>query len=451
MKNNKILIIICVILLNALVVFLVGQNLMGKESDYDIAVKEARELAENELHSKSIEKYKEAIVLKDSVDLRLEMIDVYEKGLEIEEFLNDYEVYYAISDMVEAFKDEPKIYERASEFYLKHEQYETCAQILMQARDLHVTSDKIEEARKEVRYKYNKYFSMYSEVLPEFNGMYTVKSGENYIFLDSSASPALDGSYVYATSFSENYAFAKHIASDEKERNFLINKDGQRQVYLNEVETTSGVGMAKNKKDESIYLLACKVGDKYKYYDVNGKEQFDEEYEFAGRFRNNVAAVMESEGKWKLIDGTGKEITDTVFSDVILNEFDECAPKGLIIAKEGDKYHIYNLKGSKVGDFECDDAKAFVDELAAFKKDDKWGFVDAEGKVVIKPQYEDAKSFSQKMGAVKIGESWSLINKDNEVIIEETFEDVSYLNDKGICFVKNEGYWSYIKMFYTGE
>ena len=182
-------------------------------------------------------------------------------------------------------------------------------------------------------------------------------------------------------------------------------------------------------------LLACKVGDKYKYFDINGKEVFGE-YVYAGRFRNNVAAVQEAEGKWKLIDGTGNPITDKTFSDVVLNEFDECAPKGYIIAKESNQYHIYDIKVKQIGEFACDGAKAFVDDYAAFKNGELWGFVDTEGKVIIEAQYDDAKSFSNKMGAVNIGGVWNFINPNNEIVIQETFEDVSYLNDKGICFVK---------------
>lgn len=450
MKNNKALIIVAVILLNVLVVFMIGQSLLGKTSQYDKTLNEARSLAEQELCSKSIAKYNEAIIIKDTLKVRLEMLDVYEKGIDIGEFTNTYDIFTSVTTMVEAFREEKQAYEEACELFLKYNKYEECANILMQARDLHVTSDKIEEYRSQVRYQYTKYFAMYTEVLPVFNGMYTVKTDDGYTFLNDEGSPDFDGTFIEASSFSEGYAFVKSSHPDGNDRSIVINKEGERQAYLNGVASSSGVGKAKNKSGDDIYLLSCKVGDKYKYFDVNGKEAFGE-YAFAGRFRNNVAAVMESEGKWKLIDGTGKAITDTTFSDVVLNEFDECAAKGFIIAKSGDKYHIYDLKAKQVGDFACDGAKAFVDEYAAFKKGDQWGFVGTDGKIIIEPQYEDAKSFSNSMGAVKTSGGWVFINPKNEIVIQETFEDVDYLNDKGICFVKTDGYWSYLKMYYTGK
>ena len=450
MKNNKALIIAGIILLNILVVFMIGQSLMGKTSKYEKALTEARSLASQELCSKAITKYNEVIQIKDTIDVRLEMVDVYEKGIDIGEFTNTYDIITTVTAIVDAYRQEPRAYEEACSLFMKYGKYEECADILMQARDLQVTSEKIEEYRLQVRYQYTKFFSMYTEVLPVFNGMYTVKTGDVYTFLNDEAAPDLNATFIAASSFSEGYAVVKSAHPDGTDRNIIINKAGERQAYLSEVETSSGVGRAKDAEGNDVLLLAGKVGEKYKYYGIDGKEVFGD-YAFAGRFRNNVAAVMVSEGNWQLINGAGKPITDTKFSDVVLNEFDECAAKGFIIAKVGEKYHIYNLKAEQIGNFSCDGAKAFVDEYAAFKSGDQWGFVDTQGNIIIQPQYEDAKSFSNSMGAVKSGEGWLFISPQNEIVIQETFEDVDYLNDKGICFVKFDGYWSYLQMYYTGK
>ena len=449
-NNNKILIILGIVLLNVLVLYMIGQSLLGKESQYDITLKEARSYAKQELCFKSIEKYNEAIIIKDSLDVRLEMIDVYEKGIDIGEFENLYDVFTAVSTMVDEYKNETKAYEKACSLFMKYGKYDECANLLMRARDCKVTSKEIEELRKEVRYQYTKYYAMYTDILPSYDGMYTVQTEGEYAFVNNEGSPELDANYTAASSFCEGYAFVKASHSEGTERAFIINKNGERQVYLKDVESSSGVGVAKNKEGDKLLLLSCKVGDKYKYFNMAGKEVFGE-YAFAGRFRNNVAAVMESEGKWKLIDGTGKTIVNKVFEDVILNEFDECAPKGLIFAKDNGKYHIYDYKGKQIGDFSCDDAKAFVDDYAAFKDGEKWGFVDSKGKIIIDPQYDDAKSFSYNMGGVKVNEGWVFINPSNEIVIDENFEDVDYLNEKGICFVKNDDYWSYLKMYYAGK
>ncbi len=454
MKNNKILIIIGILLLNVLVIYMISQSFLGKASEYEKTVKAARDYAEQELCSKSIAKYEEALVTEDSVALRLEMIDVYEKGIDIGEFTKTYDIFASVVDLTETYREDIRIYERVCDILIKYEKYEECANVLMKARDFNLKSDKLSAALEEVRYRYTKFYAMYTDLLPVFEGRYTVALDNNYRFITDEASTDIKGAFIYASSFSEGYAFVKDIRVDGTEKAFLIDKEGQRQVYFDGVESSSGVGRAVDKNGNTVGLLSCKIGDKYKYYDVNAKEAFGE-YAFAGRFRNNVAAVMEEEGKWKLINGAGKEVTDTVFADVVLNEFDECAPKGYIIAKESDKYHIYDLTAEgklvRVGDFECDGAKAFVDEYAAFKSGDLWGFVGTDGKIIIEAQYEDAKSFSNGMGAIKAGAYWKFINAKNEVVVEDDFEDCDYLNSKGICFVKEDGYWSYLKFYYTAK
>ena len=456
MKNNKSLIIVAIILLNVLVIFMVGQSFLGNMNEYDKAVKQARELAEQDLCGKSIDKYNEAAALDNNAELRIEMLDVYQKGIESGEISNIYNVVSEVTLMVDTFQKDISVYESACDFLIKYEKYEECANILKQAAALKLSSDKLDKALETIRYKYAKYFAMYTGVQPMCDDMFTVLNEDGtYGFLNNEASPELDGGYVSASSFSEGYAYIKILNLDGTENSIVIDKEGKRLFYLDGVESSSGVGKAFDKSNNQIYLLSCKVGNVYKYYDANGKVAFGE-YAFAGRFRNNVAAVKESDGTWKLINGEGKPISDKKFKDVILNEFDECAPKGLIIAKESDKYHIYQLDAEKytikqVGDFSCDGAKAFVDEYAAFKSGDLWGFVGADGKVIIDAQYEDAKSFSNKMGAIKTNGMWSFINPNNEVVIEETFEDVSYLSGNGICFAKSDGYWSYLKMYYTNN
>lgn len=450
MKSNKPLIIIAVIVLNVIVVFMVGQSLLGKSSSFDLKVAEAREFAEQELCSKAIASYNDAIAIKDTLDLRLEMIEVYKKGIEIGEFTNIYDVVNSVTQAVDVYRTDSKVYEAACDLFLQYGKYEDCANILMQARDLHVSSESLDAYRDKVRYQYSKYYAMYSNVFPAFDDMYTVETEGAYTFLNSEASPDVKGSYTYASSFAYGYAFVQTVNVDGERKSFVINKNGERQIYINDAETSSGVGKGKDKRGNDLLLLACKVGDTYKYYGLDGKELFGD-YKFAGRFRNNVAAVQEKDGKWKLINAAGAAVIDKSFDDVVLNEFDECAPHGFIFVKDGGKYQLYNQKMERIGNFECDGAKAFAGDYAAFQSGDLWGFVDTEGKAIINAQYENAKSFSNGIGAVYGGGSWKFINPKGEVVVQETFEDVDYLSDTGICFVKSKGYWSYLKFFYTGK
>ncbi len=447
MKTNKILIILCVVMLNVFVLFTVGQTLMGKTSEYDELLSEARELAENELYFRSVEKYSDAILKKDSLELRIEQLSVFDKGLNTNELGDTYDYFDAIEEMIEKYMENAQAYEAASDIYMKYEEYEKCAELLMQARDLNVTSEKIETAREIVRYKYKSYYAMYTNVMPTYDGMIAVSSDKGAEYLDSTASPELSGGYTYASSFSEGYAFVKTAYSGE-ERGIIINKEGQRQAYMDGVTESSGVGEAV-RNGKKILLLAGLKDGRYKYYGIDGVEVFGD-YEFAGRYRNNVAAVKEANG-WKLINGDGVQISDKIFEDVILNEFSECAPKGMILAKENGAYHLYDLKAERVGDLTCENAKAYADGYIAVCVEGGWGYADSQGKMVIAPKYEDARSFSNGLGAVKKDGLWYLISPAEKVIGNETFDDVGYLNEEGICFVRSSEYWSYIQMFYTGK
>ena len=519
MKNNKVLIIIVVVILNIVVGFFAAQTLMGKKSDYEIKLDQARAYAEQNLCSKSIASYQEVIALKDSAAVRCEMVDVYDKGLEIGEFTKKYAVFSDVDLMIDAFRDDLNLYEKIASLNLKYENYENCAKILMQARDFNLSSDLLTEIKEQIRYRYQKNYSMYTQVAPMFDGAYAVVAENVFSYLKDDGSTLLNGNFTYASSFNEGYAVVKRVNPEGTEQMFVIDKTGARQFYFPETaETSSGVGVAKNSDGEKLLLLSVKDGEKYMYYYLNGEKAFGD-YQFAGRFRNNVAAVQDAEGHWSLINGLGERITETTFEDVVCNEFDECAPKGLILAKKDGKYHIYNLNVEQVGTFACDGAKAFVNDLAAFRQGDLWGYVDQEGNVVIEPQYEDAKSFSNGLGAVKVGADyfgvpeetaeefpteewesqqevtpaeeapevqstadtsveaqepetvtadvneegleagievaetaiWAIIDRNNNSVFNEGFEDTDYLSDSGVLFVKADGYWSYLTMFYKGE
>ena len=450
MKNNKGLIIVGVILLNILVIFMIGQSFLGKASDYEIKLNEARDYAEQELCQKSIDAYNAALGYKDTLEVRIEMIAVYDKAIETGEYSRSNSLYSKVAGITEEYPKDAKAYEAACNFLIKYEKYDSCAELLMKADDLHVTSDSLKKILEDVRYINKVSHTMYSEISSLYNGSYLAVADDIYNLLDPEISNMVDGNFNYASSFSENYAFVRVGTTDSDYRSFVIDKGGVRQCYLDGVTESSGVGKGNDKNGDEILLLAGKKGDKYKYYNLKGKEVFGD-YVFAGRFRNNVAAVQESEGKWKLINAAGKQICDTVFEDVILNEFDECAPKGLIFAKTKGKYHLYDMNGKQIGDFSCDDARAFIDDLTAFKSGDKWGFVNSKGEIVIKAQYEDAKAFSKGIAGVKMNGAWNFINESNKVVIEGNYEEAGYLCDNGKCFVKMNGRWSVLNMYYIAD
>lgn len=449
MKNNKALVIICVILLNVLVVFMVGQAFAGKESDYDKMLRQAREYTQQELYRKALGYYNEALDYEESLDIRIEMIPVYEKAVENGELQNINAILSDIEDIIELHPAEARAYEAICSFMEKYEQFETCAELLMQAADRKIVSDELTALLGRVRYNHKLSYTIYSEVSSEYNGSYLVQADDVYGVLDSSLNAYVGGA-KYASSFSEGFAFVSKGQPDGEFLSYVIDKAGVRQCYLKDVAESSGVGRGTDADGNPVLLLAGKSGERYHYYNMNGQAVFGD-YLFAGRFRNNVAAVKEGENSWRLINAAGQPIVDTVFEDVILNEFDECAPKGLIFAKTNGKYNLYSMNGARIGDFSCDDARPFIETVTAFKSGDKWGFVDAAGVVKIEPKYDDAKAFSKGIAGVKQNEFWSFIDSEGNVVIEGDYEEAGHLGSNGMCFVKINGRWAVLKMYYIAD
>lgn len=449
MKSNKTLIIVAILLLNVLVVYMVGQTLLGKASNYEIKLEEARNLAEQDLCVRAIEAYNSALGYEDTLDVRLELLNVYEKALETGEYSRSNSLYSKVAGITEVYPKEPKAYEAACQFLMKYEKYDSCAELLMKADDLYVTSPELQNILKEARYKHKVSYTTYSQISSLYDNSYLVEVDGIYNHLDADTNTMRDGNYSYASSYSEGYAFVRVGSTEGEFRSYVIDKGGVRQCYLDGVTESSGVGMG-SKDGKDCLLIAGKKDGRYQYYDMTGAVVFGD-YVFAGRFRNNIAAVQEAEGQWKLINAEGKPIIDKVFEDVILNEFDECAPKGMIFAKSEGKYRLYNMQGKQVGDFTCDDAKPFIDTCTAFKSGDLWGFVNANGQVAIEPQFEDAKAFSKGIAGVKRDGRWSFINESSETVLEGDYEDVGHLFIKGKCFVKVDGRWAVLHMYYNAD
>ena len=185
---------------------------------------------------------------------------------------------------------------------------------------------------------------------------------------------------------------------------------------------------------ETSGYVPVKVDDKWKYLNTDGK-YLPGEYDQAGSFYNHKAAVLQGE-KWFLIDDTGKTVSDS-YEDIKLDLYGSYAQGGVILAKKGGSYHIYDLEENQIGDFSCDDIDICIDDgLIAFKQGGKWGYVDTEGNVAVKPQYAGAKSFSDHLAAIcDENGHWGFINSKYEQVIGFDYLDAYYFNSDETCMV----------------
>ena len=192
--------------------------------------------------------------------------------------------------------------------------------------------------------------------------------------------------------------------------------------------------------------MSVSIDGKYGY--TNSSLQIPEElpYDYASTFKNGVAAVMK-DGKWALINTSQQLVTEFIFDEIVLDEFDTCINSGVIFVRKDGKYYMMNSEGAKISEQAFDAVQPFADGgLAAVSIGGKWGFADTTGAIVIDPQYEDARSFGADLGGVCIDGLWGYISKSGEIRVECQFEDCRPFNSSGIAAVKENDLWKFVQL-----
>lgn len=435
MKLNKPVIILLVVLFTVLAAVVAVPAILSTESAYDNYLKEARDYNEKNLCEKAMMAYDNALAEEDSLDLRIEMAANFKQGLENGEFNSFYKFSNFLFDMLDAYRKEPKAYDTVVQYFFDFGRIEDCVSVIYQAEEFGITTDTVDKVRDEVRYMCLTSYGSYEDVVMTHEDSYLIKN-EAYALYNAKLGSVDGVRYEFATPMINGFALVKTA-----EYTFLISEDTVREAYFPE-ELTDATGVGDS-------LIAVKVGEKYKYYNLAGEVVFGE-YDYAGRFANGIAPVKNGD-KWFIIGTDGKQISDKTFEDIKLSQTNECSQHGLIFAKSGGKYYLYDASLNRISDTAFDDADVFMhsNECAAVKVGDKWGYINSKGEIVIKAQYENAKSFSNGLAGIKDGEFWSFIDADNKKVITGEYCDVNYFNVNGYCFVKGNNYWYYIMRYYN--
>lgn len=435
MKLNKPVIMLLVVLFTVLAVVVAVPSILSSGSTYEQYLKEARAFSEKNLRQKAMVAYENALAEEDSLSLRIEMVNNYKKGLENGEFASFYSFSNFLLETLDSYRKEPKAYDTVAQCYYDFGKIEDCVSIIYQAEDFGISTEVINKLREKVRYMCQLNYGSYENVVLTTEDTYLLIS-DKYSIHNSQLGSMTGERYEFATPMFEGFALVK-----TEEYAYLISDQTVREAYYPlDMTDSSGVGES---------LIAIKVGEKYTYYDLEGKAVFGK-YDYAGRFANGVAPVRNGD-EWSLIGTDGKQITKKTFEDIKLSQSQDCSQSGLIFAKTDGKYYLYDCGLNKICNTGFDDVDVFIHskEYAAVKIGDEWGFIDAKGKTVIKPQYEEARSFSYGLAGVKDGDYWSFINVDNKEAVTGQYSDVNYFNVDGYCFVKGEEYWQYIMRYYN--
>lgn len=431
MKNTKRLIILGIILMLVLGWYVQFNRKAIFIKTYQATVVQAEEYSKKDLCLQAIKSYNKLLILEETLDTRIKILNLYQRAYDNGELERETAIESYLDGIVNKYNRDPKAYEIALDYYLEKENYDICSTLLSTAKRKDISSEKIENILKEIRYKYNTSDFRYDQVFPLSSDLYLYMHDSKYGYQSNTKRDVASG-YELLTPFSEGYAIGR-----KNNYTYLLDREQTRICYFsNDIESALGVGNG---------LIPCKINGQYSYYGLDGKKQFGD-YMFAGKFVDGIAAVKESDG-WRLIDINGKYLNNIKYEDIKLNQLGECVSNNVLFVKQNGIYGMVNMQLEPINHFTCDDVDLFVGNFAAYKKGDKWGYVTNTGEIYIEPKYENAKSPSGGFIAVEVNGKWGFMKSANEMAIDPQYEEVLYFNN-GSCFVKDDKGWALISLYY---
>lgn len=386
----------------------------------------AEEQMELEAYGSAINCYKNIISLKSTAENYLKLADVYEKAGKLTSYKETLE------DAMEEFPEDASAYEKLSCYYRQVDDYQDCVDTVRKAQNAGVLTDTLMEDYYNTAFQYRFLTTGLGQTGRFYNGYAVVTINQKDIFVNQKME-TVSVEYEHASPY---ISLITGVVLDG--RGYYVDANGEK--YFDSKESY-----------EEAYSYSegfSMVLENGKYYYISSANQkIWDGYEQATLFKNGVAAVKQGD-KWSLITTSGEKITDTEYTDVLVDEDNICSNNGVIFVSEGKGYYMVDTEGKKISDTVYEDAEPFFESnITAIKKDGKWGFVNTEGDIIIEPQYEDARTFGKGIGAVQKDGTWGFVNSENRMVIEPVFEDAKCFSSNGIAPVKSKGTWGYIKLY----
>ena len=180
---------------------------------------------------------------------------------------------------------------------------------------------------------------------------------------------------------------------------------------------------------QNAYLTCdnCEWG----YMDTLGQVVIKPAYTFVEPMLNG-AGLVNCEGKWGMVDGTGKNLINCQYDKI---EFLENTDNRMVrVYLEQPKYGLIDTLGQLTVSAIYEEIGSFSGGRLAVKRQDMWGFVDRNGREVIPCRFKAVKDFSEGKAAVRIGNRWGFVNDDGDTVIPFNYEEAGNFRD-GLAWV----------------
>jgi hypothetical protein len=167
---------------------------------------------------------------------------------------------------------------------------------------------------------------------------------------------------------------------------------------------------------------------------------------FAGvrSFNNSYAAVRffpgDRRGKAGLIDKRGRVVFADPSGEVL--RFGDLSD-GMIRCETSKGWGYLDQRFRPVIQPRFEDAREFVNGLAAVKADGKWGYIDKTGRWQVQPTYDFADDFDELLAMVQLEGKFGYIGKTGRVMIEPQFDRAEPF-DRGLARVSIGESFGYI-------
>ena len=430
MKRYRTLMPIVMVVLMVVSWYMMINNSIEVESEYNTYLSEARKYAEDGITKYAIENYRLALEISSSPEVYGEVADYYKSQERSEEYLD------WCQNFLEAYPEQAMAYDYMLDAYLTDRDYESCYDVLETAEKRNISSDSIEKVRDEIRYVFRLDFNTYEDV-GTYSNNYCKVFSDYWGFVDRYGNQRIACKYAQAGAYTQS-GFAPVV--NQEEEAYFIDKTGSKVLVADEEYQSFGL-LVEGK------IAAQKKDGSYIYVDEDFQMLFGS-YDYASTFNNGIAAVKKGD-QWQLINSEGQPVTSETYTDIKLDEKGIAFRNGrAFVALEEGKYMLVDEKGQQIGSLKFDDAQVFAGEApAAVKSDGKWRFIDENGSYISDKTYEDARSFSNGLAAVCVNGKWGFVDAEETIVVEPQFFGAKDFNEKGSCFVKTGDKWQLLQFY----
>lgn len=261
------------------------------------------------------------------------------------------------------------------------------------------------------------------------DGLALVKKNGKCGFIDKDGNVVIPFIYDGATSFSNGLASV--TKNQRKPGCMYINKKGKVVLSLKDYWCYTGTF-----SDEGLALI--NKDGKWGLMDESGKIITDCMYDEVEGFAEGYYQVIK-DGKAGFVDKKGKEIIPCNFYATFA--FKDGFAK-VCVDWDAGKWSLIDTDGNIIIP-EVKDIGDYFEGVAVAKRNDRFGYVDKSGNEVIPFVFESASHFSEGFARVKIKGMCGYIDKNGDEAIPFIYED-AYDFSESLARVKKNGMWGYV-------